>query len=86
MLKMIDKVWFFIADRIKGLYYGYCAANNKGYQEAWEEAYAIGKRNESEKNYLTIVRNLSEKRPDIASAEFQLGYAHAAAIAKGEVV
>ena len=81
MLKLIDKVYFWVKDHYTGAVTGWSRihslANAVGYAEGYEDAQAD--------MVAAILKDLDAKNPKLNNGEFQLGYAQAVAIVKGDI-
>jgi hypothetical protein len=85
MLRLIDQAWFAIRNAFKGAYYGYSHAYNIGYQSGYGRGYEDAQADMQEAGDRELRTRLTAQRPQINNNEFQLGYAHAQAVALGEV-
>jgi hypothetical protein len=81
LLKLIDKFYFWAKDHYTGAVTGWirihAIANSLGYAEGYEDAQAD--------MVAAILKDLDAKNPNLSNAEFQLGYAQAVAIVKGDI-
>lgn len=74
MLKLIDRIWFKIQSHARGYDAGYGAGYSDGYYDA---ELAV---------WLKYIETLKKYAPtDFSDKSFQLGYAQALAVLKGEV-
>jgi hypothetical protein len=69
MFKALDRVWFWLKDRTIGYHSGYIDGFNAGMDVLQGQTIAL----------------LSEKNPALSDQSFQLGYAHAVEVVKGNV-
>jgi hypothetical protein len=69
MLRLIDRIWFTLKDRSMGY--------NSGYVDGFRAAREVT-------DAQTLAR-LKEKNPELSNKAFQLGYAHAIEVVKGNV-
>ena len=81
VLKAIDKVYFFCRDHWQGLTKGYYVIHDTGYKLGYADGYEDAQIDMQE----ATLAELDSKNPKLNNAEFQLGYAQAVAIVKGDI-
>lgn len=69
MLRLIDRIWFTLKDRSMGY--------NSGYIDGFNAAMEV--------THAQALARLNEKNPHLQDQTFQLGYAHAVEVVKGDV-
>jgi hypothetical protein len=75
MFRLLDRIYFKLKD--KGYEEGYV----DGVKDGWGDGYDIGQVNAKS----AIETNLAIYNPNLSDKSFQLGYAHAVAVMKGEI-
>lgn len=81
VLKVIDKVYFYCRDHYRGLTQGYAVIQDLGYKLGYADGYDDA---QIDMQAATLAE-LDSKNPNLNNAEFQLGYAQAVAIVKGDI-
>lgn len=85
MLRLIDRTWLRLEDKLKGFKYGYNAIYTYSVAEeskiSWDEGFDNG----IVSCRKAVINKLENMNPKLSNAEFQLGYDHAVAIVKGDI-
>jgi hypothetical protein len=81
VFKAIDRVYYDLRDRCWGFAKGYAMTREVGYAFGFDDGLEAGESDTLER----ILNKLESKNPKLNNAEFQLGYAQAVAIVKGDI-
>lgn len=81
VLKAIDRVYFAVSDHLAGLAQG----RGRIFDEGYTLGYGAGYEDAQADMLKATLEALDSKNPKLNNAEFQLGFAQAVAIVKGDI-
>lgn len=76
-MKLLDKMYFYVQNKMRGYNEGYELGNNEGWTEGYDAGIIASR--------IAVIAKLEARDPKMSNEAFQLGYAHAIAVAKGEI-
>lgn len=76
-MKLVDKIYFYVQNKMRGYNQGYDDGESVGWQEGYDAGIVASR--------MAVIAKLETKNPNMSDQSFQLGYLHALEIVKGNI-